>query len=141
MSWLGTSVMFTSWIGGSPRFPARSSRNRQSLSQASPRMRGIRQNSQLTESSWHRRANWVRKWVVRNRLAAGAIACALVILIVGLVAVILESKRARDQAEVADARLQEVLRLADVKLLGEYEAKAKDLWPCVPEKAPELEQW
>lgn len=50
-------------------------------------------------------------------------------------------ERAEQNAEIAETRIEEVLRLADGKRLANYEAEAKALWPCVPERVPDLEAW
>ncbi len=42
---------------------------------------------------------------------------------------------------VSRERLTQVLRLADVKRVADCTAEAEDLWPCVPEKVPDMERW
>ena len=37
--------------------------------------------------------------------------------------------------------LEEVLRLSDIKRLRDLEAQAEQLWPCVPDKVPDMEAW
>jgi serine/threonine protein kinase/formylglycine-generating enzyme required for sulfatase activity len=49
-----------------------------------------------------------------------------------------EATRARD---VADRRAEDVLRLSAIKEVRDLEARARDLWPAVPEKIPAMDRW
>ena len=48
---------------------------------------------------------------------------------------------AREQARIADARYEEIVRLADVKRLADLEKEANRLWPAAPDTVPALEAW
>ncbi len=74
------------------------------------------------------------KFVGRHKLgtAAGAAACAALVVSVGA---FLRS------AAVAEARLEQVLRLSNLARLDEYAAEADDLWPAEPDHVPAMNAW
>lgn len=80
----------------------------------------------------------LRKWVGRNRWAALSTAVALAVLFVGLLVFLGIQHAANEALRVERA---EVLRLADLRRVGDLEEEAKALWPAVPAKAPAMEQW
>lgn len=77
-------------------------------------------------------------YVRRNRIAFAA-AAAVFLVLVGVLAGWIVSLRSA--WKVADAHLTQVLRLSDVKLLGDYEAAAENFWPCIPEQVSDMEGW
>ena len=48
---------------------------------------------------------------------------------------------ARESTDLAEKRLASWLRLADTQRLKDYEAEARELWPCRPEKVAAMEAW
>jgi formylglycine-generating enzyme required for sulfatase activity len=50
-------------------------------------------------------------------------------------------READEQARLAEERLEDFLRLSDVKLLSDLEKEAEELWPAYPEKVAALEDW
>ncbi|MFO0981145.1 MAG: bifunctional serine/threonine-protein kinase/formylglycine-generating enzyme family protein [Planctomycetota bacterium] len=100
-----------------------------------------------------------RKWMIRNRGTAVAMAAALFLTIAGLIAVGVVEARARRAADqlresadqnaseargyAAEARrnYQDVLRLGDVKELADLLAEVDQLWPEEPRLEPAMRQW
>ncbi len=88
-------------------------------------------------SSLQRVAAWVRR---EPRIAALVATVFLSITVGGVVATALYFE-AEDQAEVAELRLAEVERLADVRRLQELLDEADELWPAVPANALRFTDW
>jgi serine/threonine protein kinase/formylglycine-generating enzyme required for sulfatase activity len=96
-----------------------------------------------------------RKYVRRHRtpvFAAGAVVLALAAGLAASIVFALDAREnfklanrregeARENLDLAKERLDEVLRLADVKRLQDYVAEAEALWPALPEKVAPMEAW
>ncbi len=100
-----------------------------------------------------------RKWVRRNRPLAIALAGAAILALAGLAGIGYVQTKGRTaeriQRERADAKADEaernerlaraetakVLRLSDVKVLQELEARADELWPPYPEEIRAMDLW
>lgn len=80
---------------------------------------------------WWRR---LRRWSQRNRSVAGILAALLVVFLGGLATTTWLWQRAAKA-------LEDVKRLADLKLARELVARADDLWPARPEVLPRLHAW
>jgi formylglycine-generating enzyme required for sulfatase activity len=76
----------------------------------------------------------LQKWVGRNRRFATALLALFLSLVAGLLA---------SQAffRAARAERDRVLRLADVKRLGELTTRADALWPALPDRLPDYATW
>jgi formylglycine-generating enzyme required for sulfatase activity/serine/threonine protein kinase len=72
-----------------------------------------------------------KKWVARNRGMAGAIAAALLLILILLGAWGLSLQ----------AEKRQILRLSDLKRVADYEAEADRLWPAHPEMVAAIEGW
>jgi serine/threonine protein kinase/formylglycine-generating enzyme required for sulfatase activity len=73
----------------------------------------------------------LRKWVTRNRRFAAAAALALVVALVGSIAVAVVADRGRTRLDLE----------ADLYRLPYLEERARELWPEVPERVPAYERW
>jgi serine/threonine protein kinase/formylglycine-generating enzyme required for sulfatase activity len=90
----------------------------------------------------------MRKYVRRHRVLVGSSCAVVLALAIGLAfsiwfalrSVESESKATRNET-VAKSRLAEILRFSDIKRLSELEREVDGLWPCSPEKVPEMEAW
>ncbi len=107
-----------------------------------------------------------KKWVKRNRMAAGSILATVGVVLLGLVVsnvslaennqtlasdkqeaveiaevAVQDKDRAVHEKTLVERQRDEILRLADAKRLEQMLARADDLWPAVPERIPELETW
>ncbi|MEM7308016.1 MAG: SUMF1/EgtB/PvdO family nonheme iron enzyme [Planctomycetota bacterium] len=101
----------------------------------------------------------LRKWVARNRATAAAATTAVLVAVTGSVGLgwresvrraeveakneelDLARRREQHQAEVARQRTAEVLRLSDLGILDELEARASALWPRTRGVGAELDAW
>lgn len=101
----------------------------------------------------------LRKWIGRNRGLAGALAAAVLAVMVGLAAVSWVQARgkaeaarereiaveneqvARANAEAARKERARVMRLSAFQELHDLESEAEQLWPIVPEQEGELRAW
>ena len=89
-----------------------------------------------------------RKWVLRNKPLAVAMATAVLLLVVGLISSLLLRARSDRNAERAEAservareETAKVLRLSDAKVLQELEQAADAVWPAYPEEIAGMEAW
>lgn len=86
-----------------------------------------------------------RRQVTRVRLLRWGLGGALAAMVLtGLVALVLVERARQDAREAADMaaeRLDEVMRLADHTRLGEVRAEADRLWPAVPDRVPAMRAW
>jgi formylglycine-generating enzyme required for sulfatase activity len=103
-----------------------------------------------------------RKWILRNRALATAIAIAVLAVAAGAVSFALKAEEATDardalavkngeleraraeadhQAELARATSAELLSLSAQKDLDDLVARARELWPPHPETIPAYERW
>lgn len=73
----------------------------------------------------------LRKAIVRNKVRAGAVAVAILLLIAGVFAVILEARRAEQQRQIAENRFSDVRELAN-SFLFEFHDAIKDLPGSTP---------
>jgi len=83
--------------------------------------------------SAHERGSFalLRKWVLRNRALAGALAGLLLVALVAAVLVLaMERSRTKAARELADARALAALREREV-----------ELWPSHPDKLPAMQRW
>jgi formylglycine-generating enzyme required for sulfatase activity len=76
----------------------------------------------------------LRKWVVRNRGLAAALAGAVLSLVAGLTASLVLKAQ-------SDRRADEVLRLSSLQKLEDLIAEADRLWPANPEQAGRFVDW
>ncbi len=94
----------------------------------------------------------LRKWVVRNKALAATAATAIFMALAGLGATgyvqAAGRRAANEQREVAQAERQvaqaerdKVLRLADEKRLRDLRTSAEGLWPAVPQRVADYEDW
>ena len=83
----------------------------------------------------------LRKWIVRNRALAAALAFGLFAVLVGAGAALWLAREARRAAELARAQTRAVLSLSALQDLQELKARAETLWPPSPERIPEYEAW
>ncbi len=82
-----------------------------------------------------------RKWVVRNRPLAGALASALLVLIAGLsVSLVFKARADRKAAEATQQRL-DVLKLSAFRTLEDLTHEADGLWPADPAHVPACRSW
>jgi formylglycine-generating enzyme required for sulfatase activity len=93
--------------------------------------------------------------MLRNKALAGALAAAVLAVVVGAIGFAMKAKeatraagrahgeasRAAESERIAKAETAKVLRLSDVKRLQELEADAARLWPVHPSAIPALESW
>jgi formylglycine-generating enzyme required for sulfatase activity len=86
------------------------------------------------QSRWEREAARLR---AHKALAAAALAILLLASLGAWIGMVLIW---REQVKTTNA-LKEVLRLSDVQRLTDCRAEAERLWPCVPEKVPEMDAW
>lgn len=82
-----------------------------------------------------------QQFVRRNRALVGAIVAVFAVLVVGLIVSSTQYIRARDAAELASSRYEEITRLADLKRLADAKAAAEQLWPAHPENIDRMEAW
>jgi serine/threonine protein kinase/formylglycine-generating enzyme required for sulfatase activity len=83
----------------------------------------------------------LRKFVRRHRAAVAAGVVALASLLLGLGVSIALYRSASASALLAQDRLADFWRLADIVELEQLQAKAATLWPSLPERLDEYEQW
>ncbi len=81
------------------------------------------------------------KFVRRNRVPVAAAGIVFGSLVAGLAVSLSLYFKSEENETLARSRLQAVLRLSDGRQLAERRAEAERLWPCIPEKVPELEAW
>jgi formylglycine-generating enzyme required for sulfatase activity/serine/threonine protein kinase len=104
----------------------------------------------------------LRKWVQRNKPLAGALAAAVITLVVGVLVSTAKTREAeaarletaaknaelqaattlaREQEQLATQRSNDVLSLSAIQELRDLEARADRAWPPDPEKLAEYEAW
>jgi len=104
----------------------------------------------------------LRKWVVRNKPLAAALAAGVLLLVGGLTTSLLfkansdrnaeladqrrieadaQRQLAQDQERLATQKTNDVLALSAIQELKELVDRADKLWPAVPELVPKDEQW
>lgn len=95
----------------------------------------------------------LKKWTTRNKGTAIAAASAVFLAISGLGGIAVVQANANKALELKNADLKiardeksaaldDVLRLSDVKRLGEYKTTAAEkLWPPLPDKVVAMEEW
>ena len=76
----------------------------------------------------------VRRWAQRNRAVAWSLAALAFVFVAGLVTTTWLWRR-------SSQALEDVRRLADLKLARELQGRADRLWPAAPEQLPALQQW
>jgi serine/threonine protein kinase/formylglycine-generating enzyme required for sulfatase activity len=89
-----------------------------------------------------------RKWVLRNKALASALATAVLASLLGGVAFAFKANQAREAANLAtneaaraDERTAEVLRLSEGHILLQLDEESRTLWPAYPEEIRSLESW
>ena len=90
----------------------------------------------------------LKKWIVRNKPLASAIAAGILVLVLGI---LFSAKKAREaeaarletavKERIATQRAEDVLSLSAIQDLKALEARANDLWPPSPENLPKYEAW
>jgi formylglycine-generating enzyme required for sulfatase activity/serine/threonine protein kinase len=83
----------------------------------------------------------LRKWVVRNKPLAAALAAGVLLLIGGLTVSLALKARSDANAALATQKTNDVLSLSAIQELKELVERADALWPAVPEMVPKYEQW
>ena len=76
----------------------------------------------------------LRKWVVRNKPLAAALAAGVLLLAGGLTTSLVFERRARQKTN-------DVLALSAIQELKELVDRADALWPATPERLPDYERW
>ena len=83
----------------------------------------------------------LRKWVVRNRPLASALAAGVLLLVGGLTASLVFKARSDRNAALAEAKTKDVLSLSAIQELANLVERADGLWPASPERLADFDAW